>query len=485
MASTLLKLNDSNGNLKEITTTEERYIAYRAAAYLATNFWITSVGATRTGTPTGDAQTVGSYTNSFFNQAVGTHPGTSISSGSTTTTLKQNGGTADYGATTRFRRPVSWDGTADGIKELTDAEMNTIADRILAYMMTNEWAGTNFRLSSSTPSGYSSFQANIFSDTRTDGHNVNYSLFKKTTLPAAPTTVRPMCIKYNGSTFDGLQEMTDDQIGYTFGQWIKTRMVSANDRTGRYLLLPSGQTPANQGYSGTWVSRGTATDTKNVTSEVDYSKTYSANYQRNSTNNFTGDFVGDYVGTVVYSATYSGTYTRNSTTNYQRTSTRTSTGKAYMRFLGRWHTDLTTYGSPRRLDTNEVGRLYVRNAVAYQRGGRAWYSGLPYARNYTRVEYGRTVNYARVTYQRGLFVRGGYVGNYLGDYVGDFAGNYVGDYIGNYTNENVNFSANYTNVFTGDFIGDYVGNYLGNYVGTTISSGTTTVQTYTLYTRTA
>jgi len=431
MASTLLKLNDSNGNLKEITTTEERYIAYRAAAYLATNFWITSVGATRTGTPTGDAQTVGSYTNSFFNQAVGTHPGTSISSGSTTTTLKQNGGTADYGATTRFRRPVSWDGTADGIKELTDAEMNTIADRILAYMMTNEWAGTNFRLSSSTPSGYSSFQANIFSDTRTDGHNVNYSLFKKTTLPAAPTTVRPMCIKYNGSTFDGLQEMTDDQIGYTFGQWIKTRMVSANDRTGRYLLLPSGQTPANQGYSGTWVSRGTATDTKNVTSEVDYSKTYSANYQRNSTNNFTGDFVGNYVGTVVYSANYAGTYTRNRATRYARISTRISI------------------------------RIRVRNgSIRYGWGNRIDYYGARY--------------YA-----------GNYLGNFLGDYIGDFAGNYVGDYIGNYTNENVTYSANYTNVFTGDFIGDYVGNYLGNYVGTTISSGTTTVQTYTLYTRTA
>jgi hypothetical protein len=425
MASTLLKLNDSSGNLKEITTTEEQYIAYRAAAYLASSFGISGSGAIRTGTPTGDDKTVGSYTNSFFNQAVGTHPGTSISSGSTSTTLKQNGGTADYGATTRFRRPVSWDGTADGIKELTDAEMNTIADRILAYMMTNEWAGTNFRLSSSTPSGYSSFQANIFSDTRTDGHNVNYSLFQKTTLPAAPTTVRPMCIKYDGSTFDGLQEMTDDQIGYTFGQWIKTRMVSANDRTGRYLLLPSGQTPSNQGYSGTWVSRGTATDTKNVTSEVDYSADYSANYQRNSINTFTGDFVGNYVGTVDYSAIYSGTYTRNSTTNFQRISTRIS------------------------------------------------------IRNRTRISI--RIFRGKISYT-GDYI-GNYLGNYLGDYVGDFTGNYVGNYLGNYVNENITFSANYTQVFTGDFIGDYVGNYVGNYVGTTISSGTTTVNTYTLYTR--
>lgn len=403
MASTLLKLNDSSGNLKEITTAEEQYIAYRVAHYLATTNNTSRPGIVKTGTGN---KAVGPYTNTFFNQAVGTHPGSSISSGTTVTSVIQLDGSADTTASNGFRRPVSWDGTADGIKELTDAEMDTIADRVLSYLMSNEWAGPNYRLSSSTPSGYTAYQSNVFSDTRVDGTTVNYSLFAKTTMPAAPTVVRPMCLRYEGSTFAGMQEMTDDQIGYTFGQWIRARMVSANDTVGRYLLLPAGQTPNGNGYAGTWASRGTATDTKNVTSEVAYSADYSANYQRNSTNTFTGDFVGNYIGAVTYSATYSLNYTRNSVRTYSR--------------------------------------YFVRSRRVLKRT---------------------------------------FMGYYSRSYVRNFIGDYVGNYTGNYVNENIQYSANYTQVFTGDFVGDYIGNYVGNYVGTAISSGTTTVNTFTLYTR--
>lgn len=432
MASTLLKLNDSNGNLKEMTTAEEAYIAYQVAAYLAGSGMTTaSAGAVKVGTGN---KTVGTYTNSYFNQNVGTHPASSITSGSTNTTLIQLDGTRPS-----IVRPISWDGTADGIKELTDSELDTVVDRILAYMMANEWAGTNFRLSTSTPAGYSSFVANFASDTQSgNGAVTNYSLFKKTTLPAQPSVRRPLKLT---NTFN-VAEMTDTEIQNTFGPLVRYRMTQANDRVGRYLLLPSGQTPNNQGYGGTWVSRGTMTDTKDTTSEVSYSADYSATYSANYTSTFTGDFVGDYIGTVNYQRTS----TRNSVVNYQRNS---------VQQVG--------YGRPYARVFNYSPNVYYI---------RAYYVGVGYYSRY----YTRTFSYRTWYYHRANYVR-----YYLGDYVGDFAGNYLGDYV----NENINFSANYTQVFTGDFVGNYLGNYVGNYTGTTINSADTTVQTYTLYTRTA
>jgi uncharacterized protein YcfJ len=54
----------------------------------------------------------------------------------------------------------------------------------------------------------------------------------------------------------------------------------------------------------------------------------------------------------------------------------------------------------------------------------------------------------------------------LGGNFGDYVGNYIGDFAGNY-------------------IGDFAGNYIGDYVGTTIVASNTTIETYTLYCRTA
>ncbi len=410
MASTLLRLKDTSGNMQVMTSAEELYVAYKVAESLAAAYATSDAGSLTIGA--GD-WSIGNYVNTFFNENVGTHPGTSITSGSTTTTFRQvSSATVPTGI-----RPVTWDGTATGIKELTDAEMNTVADRLLSHMMLNEWAGVNFRVSSTTPTGYSSHQASVVSDTQSgNGAVTNYSIFRKTTLPTAPTTSRPMCIKYNGSAFEGVREMTDTEIVTVFSAWIKYRMAVSNSGIGSYLLLPSGQTPSGNGFAGTWASRGAIVDTKDTTTEVDYSQNYVGTYTRNRLQDFVGDFLGNYVGIVDYSRNRTANYTRISLRDFTRISTRTRTRISM------------DFGRP----------------------------------NYT----------------------GNFVGNYLGNYIGNFLGDYVGDFIGNYTRD-VGFTRNRATTFTGDFIGNYLGDYIGNYIGTTISSTDTTVQTYTLYTRTA
>ena len=258
MSSTLLKLYNSSGDLDVMTTAEEYYVAYQAAVWLATNMATSSDGAVVVGTAVSPSRAVGTYTNTYYNQVVGTHPGSSISTGSTSTTLKQVNSSSNPTTRTNWRRPATWDTTNSGIKELTDAEMNTVCDRLLAYIMLNEWSGANFRIGTAAPTGYGSFVANFATDTQSSGVTAaTYSIYKKTTAPTAPAAARPVCLKratYPSGAYQGITEMTDTQIGESFGAWIMTRMVSADDHVGRYLLTTS--TPAALGYTGTWQSRG-------------------------------------------------------------------------------------------------------------------------------------------------------------------------------------------------------------------------------------
>ena len=302
---TLIKLNGTGGDIKEMTTAEEAYIAYQVSTYLASASWVnTDVGTIINSTDT-NQQPIGVFTNTFFNQGVGTHPGTSISSGSTAYTLKQQAGTR---AETGLTYPISWSSTGNvGINQMTSAELDSVCDRILAYIMTNQWAGI-MAIATTTPTNYTLFRSSVFSDTRADGTNTVYNLYKKTTLPTAPTTVRP--VRLNGTAGD-MREMTDSEIQITFGQRVINRMVSTNDRTGRYFLGTSA--PTSNGYTGTWVSLGTYTDTKLTTAETDYSANYSADYQINRTANTVKYFATN------VTKTRSTNYQWTRATNYQRT----------------------------------------------------------------------------------------------------------------------------------------------------------------------
>ena len=86
---TPLKLEGTNGDLKEMTTAEENYLAYQAGEQLKASAK-TEVGAI-TDASSGN-ETVGAFTDTRFDQVPGSHG--SITTTSTVTTLYQTEGTA-------------------------------------------------------------------------------------------------------------------------------------------------------------------------------------------------------------------------------------------------------------------------------------------------------------------------------------------------------------------------------------------------------
>ena len=330
--ATPLKLKDANGNIQELTTTEENYIAYQVGLHLSTAD-SAEVGSLNRAT-TGD--TVGTYSNTFFNQAVGTHPSTSITTGTTNTVIYQTNGTAAETDANVFR-PIMWVDSASetGFKMMPDVDLNAAVDRYLTKIFTNEYPGS-YRLSTSAPSGDWTEQQTAFIDTRTDGASIAHKLWKRTG-GTAPTAVKPMRLK-NEASFAGVQEMSDAEIKFSFGQRAKTRIAAS--KIGSYQLRNSSQGAPTD--TGTWVAKGTATDTKNTTanqaftrdSTVNFSTTYTAsatvgyatnftsisnvNYTSSYTRVFDQGYSIDYTGgfNQGYTSTFSGTFNQNYDTAY-------------------------------------------------------------------------------------------------------------------------------------------------------------------------
>ena len=406
---TPIKLEGGSGDLKEMTTGEEAWLAYQCGLQLAAST-TSDVAALTTSSGGTD---IGSYTNTFFNEAIGTHPGSSITTGSTVTTVYQNTGTATE-AGTDFHRPIRWNGT--GFEEMDNTELNTLVDRLLGLVFANSYPG-DYQLGSSSPGAtHDTHIAGVFSDTRTDGTTVTYNIYQRQSMASPPSEVK--CVKvFNDTTsFDGLKEMSNTEIAYTLGQRMKTRIMSSANNIGAYQLRSSAQGAPSD--PGTWAARGTATDTKNTTSDVDYSA------------NFVGNYSGAY--SADYSANYVGTYTRDRTTN----------------FIG-------FYTNP--------------NAINYQRIRATGFEGLS----------GQGMRGYPNWFSRNTF-QAFYVGNFLGDYLGPAS--YAGDYVGNFLGE---YAGDYVGNYVGNYTGAYAGDYLGNYLGETIGSGSATIETYTLYVRTA
>ena len=381
-----IKLSDTNGNLKEMTTTEEAYLSYQAGLHLAAQAQ-TAVAALTTSNSS--STNIGTYSNTFFNQAIGTHPGSGISTGTTNTVLYQKSGTpATNGGD--FHRPITWDDDNTATDEFTDANMNTLLARLSAVVFANNYPGT-YKLASSTPgSDYDEHLADVFTDTQaSNGSTITHSIWQRQTM-TAPTAVRPVKIKNDSSSFDGLQEMDDAEIKHTFGTWLRKYTMAAANNIGAYQLRSSASGVPSA--TGTWQAQGTATDTKKTTSDVNYSAAYSGTYAGTYSSDYSGTYAGtysaDYSGT--YAGTYSADYTNADGANFQRVRT------------------VTSYSGP-----STFSQSYVANFL-----GPATFTG-NYVGNYT-----------------GAYT-GNYVGNYTGAYTGNYVGNYTGAYTGNYAGETI------------------------------------------------
>ena len=126
---TPLKLKDASGNFQEVTTAEENYIAYQIGMHLSLSDSAQEGSLSRLGDTT-----IGTFSNTFFNEPVGTHPGTSITTGTTNYPVYQRTGTAAE-TDSDWSRPLEWvdSGGATGFKEMTDASLNEAVDRSTVY----------------------------------------------------------------------------------------------------------------------------------------------------------------------------------------------------------------------------------------------------------------------------------------------------------------------------------------------------------------
>ena len=386
--ATSLKLHDasSDGDLKQITTSEENYLAYRAGLNLAGG-GKTQVGSLSDVNTPGAHSTVGTYTDTVYDQAIGTH-GTTLTQTTTNTTVYQKDGVAGESGG-NFRYPIKWDTSTnpDSIKEMTDAEVTTITDRLIGTIFANDYPGI-YVLGTSAPSGdYDVHLSNIFTDTRKDGTSVNYNIYQRQSM-TAPTAVRPVALKRSSGgsgTFQGLQEMSDTEIQYTFGQRARTRIMNGSNGIGTYLLLSAtAGNPTANGYSGTWVAKGTATDTTNVTQETAYTRNRSSNYVGNYEQAFTRNFEGNYARTFV------GNYARGFLGNYQRTFTgnyaRTFEGNYIANFVGNYARTFQGNYSRAFTRTSILNRIstYTRDSIVNRNS--------TYTRNSTRT---RVSSYTR------------------------------------------------------------------------------------------
>jgi hypothetical protein len=463
-----LKLQSPDqGDLKRLSSTEENYLSYLVGQHLIEtnndvgNLTLTSSGNTLTG----------SFIDTYFNESVGTHPASSISSSSTTTNLYQILGTASE-ADSDFRKPIAYynpptDGPSsllEGVHEMSDSDMNIFADRLNARIALSDYLG-QFKLGSSSPGGdYAVFSSGIFSDTQTDGTQVDYNIYRRETQ-SSPTSIldsdgavtKLMSVKRSGGktgTFQGLTPMTTRQMKVSLGQRAKTRRAPSN-AIGSYQLRSSSQ---GQPATGSWRAVGTATNTKKNLVQTSYARTRTSaylrtstrNYQRTSTRTSTRDFAGDYIGN----------YERTFTGNYERTFAGNYTGN----FIGNYNrTRVSAYGRTRSSSYtgNFIGD-YTRNFLGnYSRnfeGG--------YARAYEGV-------YSR-SFSRNF--TGDYTRDFIGDYSRDFtrtstrtrssnyAGNFAGNFLGEYSRTSTrHYQRTSTRTRSSNYAGNYAGNFLGEY----------------------
>ena len=309
-------------------------------------------------------------------------------------------------------RPVQYLATGK-IQEMSNSDIITyMCPPIVQTMITGGAGGYYLGLTSSGPPvtgtwGSISTLADTYYDVSNNFISDSYTLWQRTT-GAATTDVRPL--KKSGTS---LQEMSDVDIQnlYQFvGEYIRTTGI------GQYAIQVSAP------GTGTWISRGSFTNTVNNLVNTSYAGSYVGYFTQTYSGAYTQAFTGSYAGTYTqaFTGSYAGTYTQGFTSAY--------TG-AYTK----------AYNSP------------------------------------GHTSYGPTVTYASVPFNStytGIYntaYSGAFTGSYLGTYSGAFTGSYLGTYSG---------------TFTGGYNTAYSGTFTGAYSGLTTQSSTTTT-TYTLWVRTA
>ena len=379
------------------------------------------------------------------------------------------------------RNPFFWDKDLDpaGLREVNDFELDLICTRLLSSIFDNDYPGT-FRLASVSPGdNWAVFLEDVFVDTRSDGSELRYSIWIKKEAESIPSTVRPLApFRLNG-VFAGIKELTDPEIEFTFGERIKSLIMST--KIGTYQLRSSEEGPPTE--AGTWLAKGSAVNTVREYEEdenylglalfeinytepyvADYTAEYEGNYSPTYEQTYVGDYVGTYQGSdiletytaeyegidilLTYSGDYDGAaYTSESEVVYTSESEIPYTGDFDATYIGDYTAEFSADY------TGDFSDTYVGDYTAETLEIYTSESTADYIKEFT-AEY-----------------VGDYTGLYIGDYTKEFSADYIGDYQGpsvfvTYTGEyTLEFTADYTGDFSADYVGDYVKEFSATYVG--------------------
>jgi len=379
------------------------------------------------------------------------------------------------------RNPFFWDKDLDpaGLREVNDFELDLICTRLLSSIFQNDYPGT-FKLASVSPgSNWAVFLEDVFVDTRSDGSELAYSIWIKQEAEAIPSTVRPLAPFRLSGVFAGIKELTDPEIEFTFGERMKSLIMST--KIGTYQLRSSEQGPPTE--SGIWLAKGSAVNTVREYEEdqnylglalfeidyvepyvADYTAEYEGNYSPTYEQTYVGDYVGTYQGSdivetytaeyegvdilLTYSGDYEGaTYTSESSVDYTSESELPYTGDFNATFIGDYTTEFSADY------TGDFTATFIGDYTGDFQAVYTSESTADYIKEFT-AEY-----------------VGDYSGLYVGDYTADFSADYVGDYQGpsvfvTYTGEyTLEFSADYTGDFSADYVGDYAKEFTADYTG--------------------
>ena len=321
-----LALKDGNGNLQAITLSDETHYAFAGGERLVSDNTVKTdrYSGNLTSSST-NATSIGAFTDTFYNEAICTHPGSALSTGSTSTTLYQMD---DSAAIPYNNIPLAVD--SDGaIHEMDTDSWLRWGERLGEELLSNEYPGLSFRVAASAPSAdWQQWDSDVFSDTLTNGTANTYSIWRRktATAPSAPTynlvDLKGSFGARDFSTNVDLQEMTDAQTQISSLRAIEYARKNAG--IGDYLFLPAGQTPSSNGETGTWVARGTAVDTRNTTEDQQYAGQYTGVAQYSNQYEGVRSFTGQYTSADTNFASAEAQFAGNVTSNFNITSQFTS-----------------------------------------------------------------------------------------------------------------------------------------------------------------
>ena len=443
-------------------------------SYVITNKFATDTDGTGTAelnVDTANALTgtsIGTWTNTIRNDAIGTHPTT----GETTDTTYYFKQVTSAAAESITSRPVGYDA---GIKEFNDASLDTdVLDKVIEDMVTSTgYTVGQYSLAASAPVGGTWTSRATITDSNQGGSTTLY-LWQKT-APSTSAIADFASLKLDGTNVKMMSAAEIEQMVPNF----RNRIIDSG--IGTYKLQATAPVEA-----GTWTQMGDSlTDTRQHVGSENYAGTYTGNFS----GNYVGDYIGSYVGSKTYSGTYAGDYTGNYTGSYSGVGTYSNTyaGDYTGNYAG-------SYSGPKTYSNTYAGsytgnyaggyyvgdNTYVGSYIGYFGGaysnnfvGTSAYSGAYSGAAYTRTSIGW---YPGTMYYGGYGVDGYFVSFYLSYYTGYFTGyytgakNYTGYYIGVYARNFIGYYTG-TSAYAGVYSGTYTGYYANNYVGTSAYSG--------------